>query len=135
MYRTCLIAASCLPMLLISACSSDSQVKEQQAAAEETTQPYYTTAGYIVKKDETGVGVVTDMTKAELMGKNEEELAALLYEAQGIQFDFTDMEAIPEETTAALHIGQQVTIQHRMLGLSNPVHGGEVLEIEIKEES
>lgn len=89
--------------------------------------------GYIVRKDEGSIRVMTHITKEEIIGKNQAGLEAHLrkhYDSQGYNFNLA---AIDEKTKLSLQIGQKVMIKANGIHFTSPL-SGDALEISIIEE-
>lgn len=107
--------------IFLAACS---QEKETIVKKEPSKPIPYVTVGYIVKKDEGKLLVLPDIHKEEILGKNQQGLDLYLqkeYAGEGIMFDVSDSQEFA--------VGEYVKVEHEMLGLSEPINGGSVLNI------
>lgn len=131
MHKKLLFIVLCIPLLFLAACTSDDRTQKETES--NGSKESYAQKGYIVEKNENSIWVIPEIKKEELMGKNQEELDALLhekYEDKGYNFALDD---IDKETISSLHVGQQVVVEYDMIGLSAPISGN-AQEIRIVEE-
>lgn len=81
----------------------------------------YVVEGYIVKKTEDEIRVITEIRKEEIMG-NQEQIDSLLkekYESKGYVFN---LNKIDKKTKSSLNVGQKVVIEYDEANLSAPLN-------------
>ncbi|WNS78492.1 DUF3221 domain-containing protein [Domibacillus sp. DTU_2020_1001157_1_SI_ALB_TIR_016] len=87
---------------------------------EDTEAPEsYVAEGYIVKKTEDEIRVITEIKKEEIMG-NEEQIDSLIkekYDGKGYVFN---LNKIHERTKSSLNVGQKVVVEYDEANLSAP---------------
>lgn len=98
------------------------KLKELLFKDEDTQAPKsYVAQGYIMKKTEDEIRVITEIKKEEIMG-NEEQINSLIkekYESKGYVFN---LNKINEKTKSSLNIGQKVIVEYDEANLSAPLN-------------